>query len=139
MIATLPAAAAVVLVVVVAALLSMVVYAIGGARRESAHVAKGTHLFLGVGDFLLHWLMWILEPAVGASIRVGLTPNQISYIATAFGAVSAVALAAGHLALGGWMLALNGIIDTLDGHLARRTDRMSTRGDFIDGTLDRFI
>jgi CDP-diacylglycerol--glycerol-3-phosphate 3-phosphatidyltransferase len=121
------------------ALTSMAVYAFAGADRDPAHEAKGTHLFLGVGDFLLHWLIWILNPFVRLSMRIGLTPDHHSYIATAFGFISAGAMATGRLALGGWMLALNGIIDTLDGHLARATGQSSSRGDFIDGTLDRFI
>jgi CDP-diacylglycerol--glycerol-3-phosphate 3-phosphatidyltransferase len=127
------------LLVVASALVSMIVYAFAGAGRDPAHEAKGTHLFLGIGDFLVHWLIWMLEPAVTLSVRLGLTPDQHSYIATLFGFASAGAMATGHLALGGWTLALNGIIDTLDGHLARKTGQSSSRGDFIDGTLDRFI
>jgi CDP-diacylglycerol--glycerol-3-phosphate 3-phosphatidyltransferase len=73
------------------------------------------------------------------SVRLRLTPDHHSYIATAVGVGSAAALATGRLSLGGWLLALNGIIDTFDGHLARKTGQLSTRGDFIDGTLDRFI
>jgi CDP-diacylglycerol---glycerol-3-phosphate 3-phosphatidyltransferase len=128
-----------VLVFVGAAVISMAAYAWSGAGRDKAHVAKGTHLFLGIGDFLIHWLIWMLEPAITLSMRFGITPDQHTYIATAIGLVSAFAMASGHLALGGWTLALNGIIDTLDGHLARRTGQSSLRGDFIDGTLDRFI
>ena len=127
------------LLVITAILLSMAAHALGGARRDPAHEAKGTHLFLGIGDFLLHWMIWILEPAARWSVRVGLTPDHHSYLATAFGVLSAGFLSTGHLELGGWMLALNGIIDTLDGHLARMSGQSSRRGDFIDGTLDRFV
>ena len=126
-------------VIIGSALVSMIVYAVMGTGRDAGHDSKGTHLFMGVGDFLIHWLIWILNPAVEWSIRFGLTPNHHSYVATFFGFVSAGAMATGHLVVGGWMLALNGVIDTLDGHLARRTGQSSSRGDFIDGTLDRFI
>jgi CDP-diacylglycerol--glycerol-3-phosphate 3-phosphatidyltransferase len=130
---------AICLIAIAAILLSMAAYAVGGARHDPAHDAKGTHLFLGVGDFFLHWMIWILEPAARWSVRLGLTPDHHSYIATAFGVLSAGFLSTGHLELGGWALALNGIIDTLDGHLARMTGQSSSRGDFIDGTLDRFV
>src|SRR5216684_1364256 len=100
------------------AFVSMIVYAITGADRDPSHEEKGTHLFLGVGDFLVHWFIWIIDPFVAFSVRFGLTPDHHSYIATVFGVVSAGAMATGHLALGGWMLAVNGFIDTLDGHLA---------------------
>jgi phosphatidylglycerophosphate synthase len=127
------------LVMLAAIAASMVVYGVRGATRDAAHEAKGTHLFLGAGDFLVHWMIWILEPPTSWSIRLGITPDQHSYVATAIGLVSAALFAGGHLSLGGWMLALSGVIDTLDGHLARRTGRSSRRGDFIDGTLDRFV
>ncbi len=126
-------------VILGSAFVSMIVYAITGADRDPSHEEKGTHLFLGIGDFLVHWFIWIIDPFVAFSVRFGLTPDHHSYIATAFGVVSAGAMATGHLALGGWMLAVNGFIDTLDGHLARQTNQSSSRGDFIDGTLDRFI
>jgi len=138
---TLPASANLIVLLAAAAAMasSIVVYAVAGGSRDPAHEAKGTHFFMGVGDFFLHWMIWILEPALRLSVRLGLTPDHVSYIATAFGVASAGLLAAGRFSLGGWMLALNGMIDTLDGHLARRTGQSSSRGDFIDGTLDRFI
>src|SRR6476661_7494996 len=118
---------------VLVALVSMVVYAHGGASRDPGHQAKETHLFLGVGDFLLHWLIWVLEPPLRLSIRFGITPDQHSYLATAIRLSSAAAMTTGHLSLGGWTLGLSGVIDTLAGHLARRTGQSSKRGDFIDG------
>jgi CDP-diacylglycerol--glycerol-3-phosphate 3-phosphatidyltransferase len=127
------------LAVVATCLLSMAVYVFRGARRDPGHDAKGTHMFFGWGDFLLHWMIWLLEPLTRLSMRLGATPNHHTYLAFALGLASGALIGAGHLQLGGWTFALSGVIDTLDGQLARKTGLISTRGDFLDGTLDRFV
>ena len=56
-------------------LASMVVYAFRGRKRDADQEGKGAQLFLGFGDFLLHWFMWAIGPTVRVSLRLGLTPD----------------------------------------------------------------
>ena len=42
---------------------SMVVYALSGGRRDADATRKGSQFLLGVGDFLVHWFMWVIAPA----------------------------------------------------------------------------
>ena len=51
------------------ALASMVVYARRGRQRDADQDGKGAQLFLGFGDFLLHWFMWAIDPTVRISLR----------------------------------------------------------------------
>ncbi|RNJ26037.1 CDP-alcohol phosphatidyltransferase family protein [Halosegnis longus] len=85
----------------------------------------------------------LLAPVVRVAIRLGLTPNAISVvaIATAGAAGAAYWLAApGSLLylLGAFLVLANGLLDVLDGMVARQTETDSPGGDLIDHVLDRY-
>jgi CDP-diacylglycerol--glycerol-3-phosphate 3-phosphatidyltransferase len=125
--------------VLVIALLSMAVYALRGPRVDADQKKKSGQLFLGAGDFLLHWFMWAVDPVTRVSIRLGLTPDFYNYLGLALGVASGFFIAAGHLQAGGWAIALCGMADILDGRIARLTGVASDFGDFIDSTFDRYV
>ena len=120
-------------------LASMEVYALGGRKRDADQEGKGAQLFLGFGDFLLHWFIWAISPTVRVSLRLGLTPDFYNFAGLLLGVLTGVALAFGHLETGGWLIALGGIADILDGRIARATGVASAYGDFVDSTFDRFV
>ena len=122
-----------------AALLSMAVYAVAGRRRDADAERKGSQFLLGVGDFLVHWLMWALRPIERAALALGLTPDFFNFAGLAFGLLSGVLIGLGRLELGGWAIALGGLCDILDGRIARARGLVSPYGQFIDSTLDRFV
>jgi CDP-diacylglycerol--glycerol-3-phosphate 3-phosphatidyltransferase len=134
-----PAGTVFLVAVLTAAIGSMAVYGLLGKKRDRDADGKGAQLFLGLGDFLLHWFLWAIHPAVWLSIRLGLTPDFYNYAGLVLGALSGVFIAAGLLPLGGWAIALGGICDILDGRIARLTGVASAYGDFIDSTFDRFV
>ncbi|MFI5183834.1 MAG: CDP-alcohol phosphatidyltransferase family protein [Vicinamibacteria bacterium] len=125
--------------VFVVAIASMGFYAFLGRKRDADADGKGAQLFLGVGDFVLHWFLWAMAPAVWLSLRFGLTPDFYNFAGLFLGFLSGVFIAAGWLALGGWAIALGGICDILDGRIARLTKVTSAYGDFVDATFDRFV
>jgi len=125
--------------VVGAALLSMPVYALLGARRDADAARKGTQLFLGAADFLVHWFLWAIGPLERISLRLGLSPDAFNFIGLGFGLASGIAIGMGQLELGGWAIALGGIADIMDGRIARLWGVASRYGAFIDSTLDRFV
>jgi len=125
--------------VVAAALVSMGVYALSSRRPDADATGKGAQFFLGFGDFLLHWFLWAIDPLVGFSLRLGLTPDFYNFAGLVLGVVSGVFIARGDLPLGGWAIALGGVCDILDGRIARLTGVASAYGDFVDSTFDRFV
>jgi phosphatidylglycerophosphate synthase len=125
--------------VVGAAVLSMVVFVLRGAHRDEDASRKGTHLFAGGLDFLVHWFMWAIGPVERAALRSGASPDVFNFGGLLLGLASGVAIARGHLALGGWAIALGGLADVLDGRIARARGVASRYGEFIDSTLDRFV
>ena len=67
----------------------------------------------------------------------GVTPNQVSVAGLLISIASAPLLAYGWLSLGGWVLTVGSVSDSIDGALARRTGKFSEVGAFLDSTFDR--
>jgi CDP-diacylglycerol--glycerol-3-phosphate 3-phosphatidyltransferase len=78
-----------------------------------------------------------VNPMVERLIRAGVRPNTITTIGTGLVLVSALAYALGHIRLGGALLLLSGVADTLDGQVARGGAMVTRFGAFYDSTLDR--
>lgn len=91
-----------------------------------------------------------LEPFVAAADRTGLSPDGISVIAFGFAILAGVsyAVAGARFAgrgpepllyvAGSVFVLLNGLMDILDGALARRQGTDSMAGDLLDHVLDRY-
>jgi CDP-diacylglycerol--glycerol-3-phosphate 3-phosphatidyltransferase len=77
------------------------------------------------------------KPVVGWLIRSGATPNAVTTFGALIVVASAVAFGLGWIRSGGILLLLSGIVDTLDGDLARATGQTTKFGAFYDSTLDR--
>jgi phosphatidylglycerophosphate synthase len=119
---------------------SMPIYAIAArGRRDADAERKGSSFLLGVGDFLVHWLMWAIGPVERALLASGAGPDLMNAGGLLFGLLSGVLIAIGQLEAGGWAIALAGICDILDGRLARALKLASPYGKFVDATLDRFV
>jgi len=118
---------------------SMAVYAVRGRRRDADAESKDAQFAGGRGDFVMHWFLWVVNPAASLSLRLGLTADFYNFAGLGFGIVSGLALALGELELAGWAMALSGVCDILDGRIARAQGVASRYGAFIDAVLDRFI
>ena len=79
----------------------------------------------------------VIEPVANWLVRRRVHPNTITAIGTACSVTGGIIYATGHISLAGWFLGLTALFDVLDGTVARRTNRSSTFGAFLDSTLDR--
>ena len=79
-----------------------------------------------------------MGPFERALLAGRVSPATINYGACA-GSIRGLALACGWLVTAAVALGASGICDTLDGRIARASDRTSQRGGFLDSTLDRFV
>ena len=77
------------------------------------------------------------RPLTDGLIRAGVTPNAITTVAALVVIFSAIAFGVGWIRLGGALLLLSGILDTLDGDVARAAGQATRFGAFYDSTLDR--
>ncbi len=79
----------------------------------------------------------VTRPMVEGLIRAGIRPNVITTIGTLLVVASAVAFGMGRVRLGGLLYLLSGVVDTLDGAVARANQQVTRFGAFYDSTLDR--
>jgi CDP-diacylglycerol--glycerol-3-phosphate 3-phosphatidyltransferase len=79
----------------------------------------------------------VTGPLVRALVRSGVRPNTITTIGTMLVVASAVGYGLGAIRLGGLLLLLSGLLDTLDGAVARESGAATKFGAFYDSTLDR--
>ena len=70
--------------------------------------------------------------------KLGLSPNMVSIIGLMAYGASGLILGMGYPATAGWMLAIFGPLDAVDGLLAREQGQASPFGAFLDSTVDRY-
>src|SRR4051812_5493918 len=91
-----------------------------------------------LGRYLRHYIMWVLGPWERALVRWRVTPNALTFASFLVACVSAVCFALGNFGAGGWLYLLTGILDILDGRIARATGRVTKGGAFFDSVMDRY-
>jgi CDP-diacylglycerol--glycerol-3-phosphate 3-phosphatidyltransferase len=79
----------------------------------------------------------VIDPAIQALIRSRISPNVITTVGTLVVIASAVGYGSGWVHLGGFLYLLSGVVDTLDGAVARGRSQTTRFGAFFDSTLDR--
>jgi len=81
----------------------------------------------------------LLEPLTDVIVRIGLKPNHLTFLGLLVGFASAVAIAKGYAKLGALIILLSGLMDALDGALARNKGLVTKFGGFLDSVFDRYV
>ena len=82
---------------------------------------------------------WILHPVARLLACIGITPNTISWASLGFGFLAGACLAAGHFGFGAIFATLSGLLDSLDGMVARISGIASDFGEVLDAAVDRYV
>lgn len=88
-------------------------------------------------DRARQWVGGIADPIVDLLARLGFTPNTLTLIGFLMNVAVAVILSRGEMRWGAVAFFLAGVFDGLDGTLARKLNRVSRFGAFLDSTMDR--
>jgi CDP-diacylglycerol--glycerol-3-phosphate 3-phosphatidyltransferase len=91
-----------------------------------------------LGRYLRHYIMWVLGPYERLLVKLRVTPNALTFASFVVACISAIFFAVGNFGAGGWLYLLTGILDILDGRIARATGKVSTGGAFFDSVMDRY-
>lgn len=91
------------------------------------------------GRRLRHFFAWTMSPWCKALAMVKFPPNAVTMLSLVIALGAGVGVAAGRFALGGWLFVMAGVLDFLDGRLARSTGRVSLGGAALDSVLDRYV
>ena len=90
-----------------------------------------------VGFYLRYYFFWLMRPLGNLVLRSGLPANAVTTLAALLGLASGLAVAGGRFALGGWLFLFSGILDTVDGRIARARGEVTAAGSALDSVLDR--
>jgi len=80
----------------------------------------------------------VLDPIGAFFNRLGIFPNTMTLLGLAGNVVGAVLIALGYLTVGGIVVLAMGLVDTLDGTMARLRGMPSEFGAFVDSVTDRY-
>jgi CDP-diacylglycerol--glycerol-3-phosphate 3-phosphatidyltransferase len=80
----------------------------------------------------------IIAPVGNVFARYGVNPNLLSVTGLVLSMVAGVLYSNGSFFLAACVVVLAGACDTLDGQIARQTNRRTSFGAFFDSTLDRY-
>ncbi len=80
-----------------------------------------------------------LKPLAICFERLGVKPNHLSFLGLIFGIFSFFFIIRSNLILGAVFLLLSGLMDALDGCLARVANQVTSFGGFLDSVLDRYV
>ena len=80
----------------------------------------------------------IVNPVGNLLARIGIHPHVLSVTGLILSAAAGMVYSTGTFFWAAWILVIAGVCDTLDGQLARQTQKTSPFGAFFDSFLDRY-
>lgn len=80
----------------------------------------------------------IMAPFISLAKKIGLSPNNLTVGALFTAAVAGIFFFLGNVLAGTLFVALNALLDGLDGALARSENIQSIKGDLLDHVIDRY-
>ena len=88
-------------------------------------------------DWIKNGYLRLIDPVANWLVKRGVHPNTITIVGTLCTVVGGIIYATGHIRTGGFFLGITALFDVLDGTVARRSNKSSMFGAFLDSTLDR--
>jgi len=95
-----------------------------------------------------NWVYRIINPFINLLIKIGITPNMITFIGLILNLLASIVLIYGaekgermdhgYVGLAGFIILLGGLMDMVDGRLARVANLSSDYGALFDSVLDRY-
>lgn len=92
-----------------------------------------------LGKRIMEAAYWSCLPVGRRLAALGVSPDAVSLGSLATGVAAGVAFAFGQWGLGALCFYLSGIMDVLDGLVARLSDHQTTAGSVLDSSLDRYV
>ena len=116
-------------------------YAVRVAVKGRAHFdridSQGGSRLLSKGAMEIGY--WILHPVARFLVFLGITPNQVSWASLGFGFLAGACLAGGHFGFAAIFATISGLLDSVDGMIARISGLASDAGEVLDAAIDRYV
>ncbi len=119
---------------------SFVLYALHGAVFGLRRTERFDRLNVSplLPRVFLEYGYFLYRLPVRACVALGITADLLTFASVALCGVGAWFVAHGRFTLGGWTLLLAFTCDGMDGVVARATQTVSRRGEFIDSVADHY-
>ena len=101
-------------------------------------VRRARSLPASTRERIAQWMRTTLASLEPTLVRLGVRPSQLTSAQLGMSLLAGAAYATGRIFLGGWLVLGCGVLDLLDGSLARRTAQATRRGAFLDSVIDRY-
>ena len=88
-------------------------------------------------DWITNGYLRLIDPVANWLVKRGVHPNTITIVGTLCTVIGGIIYGTGHIRTGGFFLGITALFDVLDGTVARRSNKSSMFGAFLDSTLDR--
>jgi phosphatidylglycerophosphate synthase/putative flippase GtrA len=118
-----------------------VVYTVRIAIKGRVHFDRierqGGSRFLSKGA--MEFGYWILQPVARLLVLAGITPNNLSWASLMSGFLAGGYLALGYFGFAAICATISGLLDSLDGMVARMVGLASDAGEVLDAAVDRYV
>ena len=94
--------------------------------------------FNPIPPFLVKGYLSIILPLTDFLKTLNINPNALTTLGTIFTIVGAIFFALSYLRLGGIFIVFGAVCDTMDGKIARDSDKKTNFGGFYDSVMDRY-
>lgn len=94
--------------------------------------------FVFISDKNRERYLRLIGPLGSFFAKVGIHPNALSFVGFTLSIVAGIIYSTGSFFWAAWVVVIAGTFDTLDGVVARATQKNSPFGAFFDSTLDRY-
>ena len=111
--------------------------ALRGIPRDAETETRGETVL--VSRFLRHFYIWALAPVCRFVLWAGISANVLTVVSALVGVAAGVAAGVGSISLAGWLLLASGVLDGLDGRVARARKSATQAGAALDSVLDRYV
>jgi phosphatidylglycerophosphate synthase len=98
---------------------------------------QGGSRFLNKG--LMELGYWILQPVAELFAWFRIAPNTLSWTSLVLGFLSGACLAGGRFGFAAIFAMISGLLDSLDGMVARISGAASEAGEILDAAVDRYV
>ncbi|MBU4385463.1 MAG: CDP-alcohol phosphatidyltransferase family protein [Actinobacteria bacterium] len=105
----------------------------GGPGGETPPVSAGQKMDEG----LRFYSEYVFRPFLWPFTRLGISPNMLTCVGVALAIASGYFLAVERVPLAAVFFTMSGIMDLVDGYVAKKLDRVTTYGSFLDSFSDR--
>jgi CDP-diacylglycerol---glycerol-3-phosphate 3-phosphatidyltransferase len=121
--------------------LLMAAYGVRVAVKGRAHFdridSQGGSRLLSKGAMEIGY--WILNPFARFLVFLGITPNQVSWASLSLGFLAGACLSVGHFGFAAILATISGLLDSVDGMVARISGLASDAGEVLDAAIDRYV